>query len=358
MSGHDWQNPINQLQPNKAIIQLGANDVYESLPMVEYVNNLNIIIDELISSYNISEDYIWLAQPDHPHDPYDWSETLPKIVEAIDGNGIQAGPLFYNFFGDNSHLISDDDIHPSQLGYNEKGRKWSQTIVHDQGCSFKINDGISADIYQIEPLSIPGDDSLPSLSQYLVGNTINYEVIIRNESNVVMEDLSLSVSEYAEDSTKQSGLFVYAQGSKEDSCTSSGGGTDLVLEPGEELICLVEYILTPYNVNIAHSITENIVVTMSDAEDIIIDIYEPIHTGAVFLDLVSIDIPDDDEHMSNQKNENLSHVDGGSPRSRERGSQQREQVLEYTREENNQNIHQHHYSWNLVNWLIDIVRTK
>lgn len=141
MSGVGYRSRVTALAPNKALVNLGVNDAYNSLTASSLQTNLTTIINtELKTRYGISAANIWLAYPNYSIDsafhnllePYQ-----PYYTTVISNTGVSAGPDFWTFFknhyNDGYHYIdlmaTSQDVHPNTAGFAQMARLYAINMM-------------------------------------------------------------------------------------------------------------------------------------------------------------------------------------------------------------------------------------
>jgi|GEM_PF-5156973 len=281
MITNEWGDRFDQLQPNKAIIELGANDAIErdrfdggfvedvqpfDQSVIEFNSNMGLLVNQITGSahnHSIPLSDIWIATPTYAVYPYpgplnigsplrpNYQTYVDQVPGIIGSTGTEVGPDFYDYYFRNQQLLSFDNIHPDQDGYDEKAREWAKVLTEGETgaeCDYRIS---SALVLGKEITA--RDISDPSA---VVGDTIDYKITLQNNSNPPVQITGITIIDP---------LFVdqYPGGNVTQTCFSSvdnaGEGT---LDPGGIIECTLQYSIDDQDL-LAEVVNNNVEV-MSD----------------------------------------------------------------------------------------------
>ena len=128
-----WQERMKLLAPTLWLIHLGVNDERALLSAATVGENLNAIVDRLISQYGARPDRIYLARP-----CYDYAEGaepilrsyLAEISALIERRGLRRGPDFFAAYCvDKDKWYGEDPVHPNAQGMDYMAQLWAQALA-------------------------------------------------------------------------------------------------------------------------------------------------------------------------------------------------------------------------------------
>lgn len=128
-----WQARMKLLAPTVWLIHLGVNDERAKLPAATVAENLNAIVDLLISQYGAKPDRIYMARP-----CYDYAEGAEPILQSyiaemdklIETRGLRHGPDFFKAYCvDKAKWYGTDPVHPNVEGMDYMSRMWAETLA-------------------------------------------------------------------------------------------------------------------------------------------------------------------------------------------------------------------------------------
>ena len=111
-------------------LSYGTNDSGPSTPINEFYADYEIMVNAVLDAGKIP------IVPTIPWFRSGESERVPPLNEAIADlkeayPEILDGPDFWTYFYENQHLISDDDLHPSEEGFRAYRRLWAETMLEE-----------------------------------------------------------------------------------------------------------------------------------------------------------------------------------------------------------------------------------
>jgi len=255
MSTTEWKDRVIDLEPNKAIIELAANDAIEEVNTPAIFNaNMDSIVDNLQAGpLSIASNQIWMATPTYAVIPNpngfntDYAPFLPEIDQSISDQGINPGGDFHDFFFQNQHLLAPapDQVHPSQLGYDEKAREWAKVLTEGTGCDYRMANPLKVSKSVFETDYTAGGA--------VVGDTITYQIEIENTSNVEITDVQVIDQLFNDSNAYPQYNNTSIDGLINSACSfiepfNQSDPIEYVIPYGDIITCEIEYILTPTDI--------------------------------------------------------------------------------------------------------------
>lgn len=118
-----WTVRQAALQPNKWLINLGANDAPDGDSAATYQTNIAALITTLITTHGAAASQIYLAKPTHRED---MEVLLASYAEKVDDTrtdlGLAGGPDYYSTFENYHDTEYEDATHPNVTGFVRMAR--------------------------------------------------------------------------------------------------------------------------------------------------------------------------------------------------------------------------------------------
>lgn len=128
-----WQARMKLLAPTVWLVHLGVNDERAKLPAATVRENLNAIVDLLISDYGAKPDRIYMARP-----CYDYADGAEPILQSyiaemdklIAKRGLRQGPDFFKAYCvDKAKWYGTDPVHPNVEGMDYMSKMWAEALT-------------------------------------------------------------------------------------------------------------------------------------------------------------------------------------------------------------------------------------